>query len=284
VTIPEATRSGSSRRAEPAARRSLPLWPPPRDGWIAIAGVALLYAAHWFYGALVSDVALVMNIAAAALVGAALLSPRLRAEILRLKGLTLPAVLFGLVILVALWTLTPWTPGGPHPVWAYVGVTPGASTLDKSATLIEIIKLLGLACLFVVGLAAGARDDRARYAVQLTIVAGVVFGFWAFLLSVSGDAYATGGRRLEAHFLNPIRRLPARHPRQGGVRQDAAAGEPRLRAARAGDRPRQVPARPRGRLAAGEGRRDPRRRRDAVRRAEGARARPHHVFHGVRGG
>lgn len=210
MTIHEATRSGSRGRDHAEAhlpgRNGLPLWPPPRDGWIAIASVGLIYAAHWFYGALVSDVALMVNIAAALLVGAALLAPRLRQDLLRLKGLGLPAGLFGLVLIVALWTLTPWTPGGPHPVWAYVGEGPGASTIDKSATLIEILKLLGLGCLFVAGLAVGARDDRARYAVQLTIAVGVIFGLWAFVGSVSGTLYSTDGRRLEAHFLNPIRR------------------------------------------------------------------------------
>lgn len=203
MTIPETTQRGQKRRAASPARHGLPLWPPTRDGWIAIAGVVLLYAAHWFYGALISDTALLMNIAAALLVGGALVSPRLRQDLLRLKGLALPAALFALVILVALWTLTPWTPGGPHPVWAYVGVAPGASTIDKSATLIEIIKLLGLACLFVAGLAAGARDDRARYAVQLTLLFGVAFGLWAFIASASGAIYQTQGHRLEAHFLNP---------------------------------------------------------------------------------
>jgi len=207
VTIPEATRSGMRRRdqaAAPVRRRSIaPLRPPPRDAWVAIAGVVLIYAAHGFYGALVSDASLVMDIAAALLVCGALASPRLRQDLSRLKGLALPASLFAVVIFVALWTLTPFTPGGPHPVWAYVGAAAGASTIDKSATLIEIVKLLGLACLFVAGLAAGARDDRARYAVQLTIVLGVVFGLWAFFGSVSGAEYSTGGRRLEAHFLNP---------------------------------------------------------------------------------
>jgi O-antigen ligase len=101
---------------------------------------------------------------------------------------------------VAIWTLTPWTPGGPHPVWAYVGMRPGASTIDKSATTIEIIKLLGLGCLFLVGAATGARDDRARYAIQLTLAVGVIFGLWAFFTTILDSYYL--GRRLEAHFLN----------------------------------------------------------------------------------
>jgi hypothetical protein len=230
VTIHGATRSGSRRReqaAGPAQRRSsVPLWPPPRDAWIAVAGVVLIYAAHVFYGALVSDASLVMDIAAALLVGGALAFPRLRQDLSRLKGLVLPAALFAAVILVALWTLTPFTPGGPHPVWAYVGAPAGASTIDKSATLIEIVKLLGLACLFVAGLAAGARDDRARYAVQLTIILGVAFGLWAFFGASSGMLYSTGGRRLEGDFLNPIDAdRPAVRVGQGGVGVAVAAGE-----------------------------------------------------------
>jgi O-antigen ligase len=202
VTIP-----GTSSPAEAGPRRAsaasgVTLWPPPRDGWIAIASVALIYAAHLFYGALINDAAMMVNIGAALLLGGVLLSPRLREDLLRLKGLGLPAALFALVILVALWTLTPWTPGGPHPVWAYVGVGPPALTIDKSATVMEIIKLLGLACVFLIGAAAGARDERARFAVQLTLAAGVAFGVWALIDAATASQYDSGGRRLQAHFMN----------------------------------------------------------------------------------
>jgi O-antigen ligase len=179
------------------------LWPPPRDAWLPACGVALIFAGHWFYGALISDVALTMGIAAAALLGAVLLQPRLRDDLTRLKGLGPPAALFAAVLLVGAWTLTPWTPGGPHPIWAYVGVSPGASTIDKSATIVELVKLLGLACFFLVGAATGARDERARFAIRLTLLLGVVFGLWAFLASATGSIYQTQGRRLEAHFMNP---------------------------------------------------------------------------------
>jgi O-antigen ligase len=178
-------------------------WSPPREAWLPVCGVALLFAGHWFYGGLVNDVAMLLGLAAAVLVGVALLRPEVRDDLLRLRGLEAPAILFGLTILVALWTLTPWTPGGPHPVWAYVGVRPGASTIDKSSTIMEIIKLLGLGCFFLVGAATGARDDRARFALQLTLGLGVAFGFWAFIGSVTGTVYQTQEHRLEGHFLNP---------------------------------------------------------------------------------
>jgi O-antigen ligase len=202
VTIPEAKPSARASDGPSAGGVAPSFWLPPRDGWIAIAGVALIYAAHMFYGALINDAAMMVNIVAALLLAGVLASPRLRDDLLRLKGLAVPAGLFALVILIAIWTLTPWTPGGAHPVWAYVGVGPPASTIDKSATIMEIIKLLGLACVFLLGAAAGARDERARYAVQLTIVAGVVFGIWALVNAATTAAYDGGGHRLEAHFLN----------------------------------------------------------------------------------
>ena len=174
-----------------------------RDAWLPTAGVALLFLAHLAHGALITDAAMVMGAAGALLLGACLLHAKVRDDLLRLNGLEWPGLLFAVVLLVALWTLTPWTPGGPHGVWAYVGVSPGASTIDRSTTIIEIIKLLGLASLFLVGAATGARDDRARLAVQLTLAAGMVFGVWAFIGSVTGMIAQTQGHRLEAHFVNP---------------------------------------------------------------------------------
>lgn len=202
MTIPTAGRATGRARA-PSSGRSLFLWPVPTDGWIALAGVALIYFAHWIYGAQGNQWALLLTLAAAILLGATLCASRVRADLMRLNGLAVPAVLFALVILVALWSLTPWVPGGPHPVWAFVGLGPGASTIDLSSTAIQIIRLLGLACLFAIGLATGARDDRARYAIRLTLAAGAVFGLWAFFGAVTGAVYQSQGRRLEAHFLSP---------------------------------------------------------------------------------
>lgn len=231
MTIPEVEQP-SRARGRTGEAPALPSWPPPRDSWIAFAGVALIYAAHLLYGALVNDTAMMVNIAAALLLACGLASPRLREDLLRLKGIELPAGLFGLVVFIALWTVTPWTPGGPHPVWAYVGVGPPASTIDKSATTMEVIKLLGLGCVFLVGAATGARDERARYAVQLTIAAGVLFGIWALINAASSADHDVDNGRLAAHFLNAntagtvfaallplavaelVRRLQAAPPRQ----------------------------------------------------------------------
>jgi O-antigen ligase len=178
-------------------------WVPPEGLALAIAGVGVVFAAHILYGALVSDVAMVMDCGAALILAAILGHPVLRRDLLGLKGLPIPALAFAATIGVAVWTLTPYVPGGPHPVWAYVGVREAAATIDKSSTIVEIVKLLGLACLFLVGAVTGASDARARTALNVTILAGALFGVWAFLGHVTGTVFHTQPRRLEAHFLNP---------------------------------------------------------------------------------
>lgn len=178
-------------------------WRPPEGLALSLAAVALIYAAHIFYAALVSDVALAMDAVAAVILMVLAVHPRFRGELARLRGLALPGLAFAATIGVAVWTLTPYVPGGSHPVWGYIGVGPPALTVDKSTTLVEIIKLLGLACLFLVGAVTGASDARARTALNLILLGGALFGLWAFFGHVTGALYQTQPRRLEAHFLNP---------------------------------------------------------------------------------
>lgn len=189
-----------SSEGDRSARRAAGLWPPPKHAWIAGAGVGLIYLAHLMYGGLVGDVALSMYLVAALLAAGALATPSVRADLLRLKGLEAAALLFGLVLVVGVWSLTPYVPGGPHPIWTYVGLK-GAATVDRSTTIVEMIKLLGLACFFIVGAATGARDDRARWAVWLMVLLGGAFALWAFVGSATGSIVQQS-RRVEAHFLN----------------------------------------------------------------------------------
>jgi O-antigen ligase len=170
--------------------------------WLAVAGPILIFAGHALYGAMIPQTALSLELGAASILMVCLLAPSVRAELSSLRGLALPALLFIAVILVGLWSMTPWAPGGPHPTWAYLGISPGASTVDKSITLLEIIKLLGLACLFFVGAATGASDHRARLAINVVLLLGALFGLWAFFEFVSG-ALGPAHTRLEARFMTP---------------------------------------------------------------------------------
>lgn len=192
---PSAVRNGQDARGE-----TVRLWPPPEGFWLGLLAAILLYGAHFLYGAFDSRTSLTLDIAGALTLGGILVHRGLRRDLLKFRDLMAPGIAFGLVILVGLWTLTPWVPGGPHPIWAYVNETP-ALTVDKSSTIVALINLLGLGCLFLVGAASGASDRRARIAIDITLAAGVLFGLWAVIVSATGAEYQAQGRRLEAHFL-----------------------------------------------------------------------------------
>lgn len=85
-----------------------------------------------------------------------------RRDLARLGGWTVPAVLAALLLAAVLAPLTPWTPDGPHPVWTYLPDGPAASTLDRSAVLLNVLNLLGLFCLYVAGRVVAASQTRGR--------------------------------------------------------------------------------------------------------------------------
>ncbi len=196
------TRRRARKEVREAPERTR-LWPPPEGTGVALAGLLPIFAAHYFYAALYSETAFTLVMVEAVVLAVLLTRDAFRKDLVRMRGLTAPAMLFGLVILVGVLQLTPWAPGGAHPVWAYVGHGPGSTTIDRSSTVAELIKLLGLACIFLVGALTGASDRRARAAVNVTLGLGFVLALWAFFGSVTGTVYQTQGHRLEGHFLNP---------------------------------------------------------------------------------
>lgn len=191
------SRTGAGERT----RRKI--WPPPEGAGLAAAGLGLIFIAHLAYGALKVEASLLAVGASALLLLACLATPAIRRDLLRVRGLALPAALFGLVLLAGLLSLTPLGPAGVHPVWAFVGVSPGSATIDRSATTLELIKLLGLGCLFLVGAATGAADGRARTAVNLMIALSAIFGLWAFFNFTTGVQYQTQRGRLEGTLMSP---------------------------------------------------------------------------------
>lgn len=172
----------------------------PQGLILALVAAIGLYGAHYLFAGFAREIAFALTVYAGLAVAGVLLHPGLRRDILSYRDLTAPGLLFLGCWLVGAWMLTPWIPGGPHPVWEVVGDTP-AGTIDRSATIEELIKLLGLASLFVLGMAIGASDERARTALNLFIGIGVVFGLWATLLWAMGIDPA-GIRRLSAHFMS----------------------------------------------------------------------------------
>lgn len=183
----------------PARRRSPLNW---REVAVLAIPAAGLFVACALYGGNHGAAPLTLAAAEAALLGGWLaLSPRGRRAIAEGAVLTWPAILFALTLLVAAWSLTPWIPGGPPPVWGWIDAL-GAATLDRSATLIEMVKLCGLACLFLVGFIQGARPNFARATLRALIVLGAVYGFLALVAFLADGTHTWQARRLMGGFLS----------------------------------------------------------------------------------
>ncbi|WP_425992845.1 O-antigen ligase family protein [Brevundimonas sp. TWP2-3-2] len=161
----------------------------------------ILFLAHLTFGANQPAAALWLTAVLALGLCGVLASP-LRTGLHDL-GPVLPLVsLFAIVISVGLWTLTPWTSDGPHPIWAWAGIGPGALTVDRSATLLEIAKLLGLAAAFLAGALQGIRRDRAAATFEGLVWAGGVYSAISLVTFLSGAQIAQGGGRLSGGFLS----------------------------------------------------------------------------------
>jgi O-antigen ligase len=161
--------------------------------------VALLFIAHGFYGAFLPGPALWLGFGGAGLLTIALCRSGSRADLGGLTGLVWVGLLFILVLVTGLWSLTAAMPGGAHPIWGWASLPNGAATIDRSATMIELIKLMGLACFFLLGCLMGARADRMRPALAAILIVG---GLWAFMalirfLTFSGPR---SGSRLDGGF------------------------------------------------------------------------------------
>ena len=110
-----------------------------------------------------------------------------------------PGLLFVLLLIVTAWSLTPFGPGGAHPVWRYLGAEGGAITVDRSSLVLNLLRLAGLACLFVASQIVGASETRRRALAWFLLLALGAFAAIAILDHVSLRA----GRRLTATLLSP---------------------------------------------------------------------------------
>jgi O-antigen ligase len=131
----------------------------------------------------------------------------IRRTILRFTTLKVVVGLFAALILWLLLSITPWSPAGSLTQWSAVGGR--AATLDRSATLLELSRLLGLAATFVVGLALGSSDRRTEMVLRSLCVAGAVYSLLALAFHVLDPtqtirAAQTGfENRLTATFFSP---------------------------------------------------------------------------------
>lgn len=162
---------------------------------------ALIFCAHYFYGATLDLPALVMFAGLSVALVIALVTPAARAELERLKPASLILGLFAALLAIAALSLTAAVPGGPLPIWSWAGLPP-AATLNRSATIIEIIKLLGLASVFLLGCLLGARAERARTVAAILLALGGVYAGVSLIVFLGGGQITAGSNRLAGGFFS----------------------------------------------------------------------------------
>lgn len=171
-------------------------------GMVLATVPAAIYVANLFLGAALPIPALVFFAVTSATLLTALANADARADLARMTPIAAPAILFATTIAVALLSLSDLTPGGGHPIWAWAGF-PSASSLNLSATILEIIKLFGLATVFLLGCLLGARTGRGREALWLILVLGALYGFTSLLLYLADPRLMRNAMRFTAGFATP---------------------------------------------------------------------------------
>ncbi len=110
-----------------------------------------------------------------------------------------PGLMFIAVLGITAWSLTPFGPGGAHPVWSYLGGGDGAITVDRSSLILNLLRLIGLACLFLAAQIVGASETRRRALAWWFVLGLAAFAAVAIIDHVSLRA----GRRLTATLFSP---------------------------------------------------------------------------------
>ncbi|WP_029415027.1 O-antigen ligase family protein [Brevundimonas bacteroides] len=104
------------------------------------------------------------------------------------------AILFFAVLGAAVWSLTPYTPGGVHPLYTWAGIEGGAASIDTGATVVEIVKLLGLAAVFTVGTLHGLQRGRAQATLEAIVWTGGAYAAVSLVTFLAGVQIAEGAR------------------------------------------------------------------------------------------
>lgn len=149
---------------------------------VAVAGLlAIVFVAVLAFGA--SDVATAAafsGLYALFLLGLVVSCGWARRDLVRLAGLRTQVLLFLVLVLAVLWPLTPWGPGGPHPVWRYLSPTGGSLAIDRSAALLNVLQFMGLACIFLAARIVGASEQRGRWFFRIAVLAIGAYAAMAF--------------------------------------------------------------------------------------------------------
>lgn len=163
-----------------------------RDGGPGALGVvACMFASHLAYGADTYRLSMLLTfVVAASLSAFCVISPVARRALAAAnKASRVAGLLFMASFVVALLQLTPWLPGGANPTWVYAPTGAPAVTLSRSDTLLMLIRLAGVGCVFLIGLVLARRAEFvARLFPTLLVGFGLfaVWALWSFLADPGG--------------------------------------------------------------------------------------------------
>lgn len=187
-------RAGGASRASgfgpSSSRRSQIGW---RGTALLAAAVAPLYGAHLLFGANQPMAAQALTALCGLILLVGLAFPRLRQALPQLKGLWPVAGLFALTIILAAVTLGSGPAGAAHPIWEWAGLPP-AITVNRSATLLAMSQLLGLAALFLLGAMAGSQRAWGVRLGSVILVGGAIWAAIALVVFLSGAQIGVPGR------------------------------------------------------------------------------------------
>jgi len=109
------------------------------------------------------------------------------------ERLSVPTVLFGIVMGVAILQTVPWAPAGlTNPIWGQAtdilgnGVH-GSIAADRVAALIYVLRLLLYAGIFYLSVITGRDARRARVGVRTVALSGCLYGIYGLLVYWSGN-------------------------------------------------------------------------------------------------
>lgn len=191
------------RQTEADGLRAAEASTPPQGYWTCTAVVGVIFTAHLAFAANGSALALALAFAEAITLAGILCLRWGREGLQRAHRLLVPGVLFAGVLALALLSLTPMCSESNAPIWAPVG-GPASASINHEAVVIEIVKLLGLVCLFLIGFAIGDHRGRAWWTLRSMVAFGAAYAVFSLALhfyspaTLFGYTIWTGPDRLAA--------------------------------------------------------------------------------------
>lgn len=146
---------------------------------ISVAAAGLVAVGLLLFGLDRAELSLIVGAFWGVLLLACLWKFPVSVNLFRIRSLQVISVLFVLLIAYIITSTVAAFPGFVQTYWLWVGDRAG--TLDRSTTVIELVRLIVLAAVFLVGLILGGSDRRAQLTVQILSGVGCAYAVFALI-------------------------------------------------------------------------------------------------------